>query len=157
MDLWTGILTVDDHVIWQREMLTNLKPSKGQVTFGDGVKGRILGSRTLYFPGKIKLDNVLLVQGLWANILNISQLCDEGWKVNFNHNLCLVKDQANNCVMEGKKVFRKVLYSNKWYFMFSCQLGFNKSVASTTWPHEPDRSTTLMFSRSSTRSAKVKV
>lgn len=91
------------HMTSQKEMLTNLKPSKGQVTFGDGVKGKILATGTLHLPRKIKLDDVLLVQGLRANLISISQLCDEGWKVNFNKNLCLVKDQDNNSVMEGKR------------------------------------------------------
>lgn len=47
----------------QNEMLKNIKPSKEQVTFGDGVEGKIIGSSTLNLLGMLKLDDVLLVQG----------------------------------------------------------------------------------------------
>ena len=48
----------------------------GHVTFGDGVKGRVLGKGTLDFEGLLSLKNVLHVDGLAANLISISQLCD---------------------------------------------------------------------------------
>lgn len=60
-----------------REHLREFKPLKGgRVMFGDGIqggikaKGKIAESRPL-------LNNVYLVKGLKANLISISQLCDE--------------------------------------------------------------------------------
>ena len=48
------------------------------VTFGDGAKGRIKGIGKLARTGSPLLDDVLLVEGLTANMISISQLCDQG-------------------------------------------------------------------------------
>ncbi|KAL6312376.1 hypothetical protein AAG906_008048 [Vitis piasezkii] len=48
----------------------------GVVTFGDGI-----------IPGCPKLDGVLYVEGLKANLLSISQMCDKDHKVNFHQDL----------------------------------------------------------------------
>ena len=48
------------------------------VTFGDGAKGKIVGIGNLIKHGLPRLNNVLLVKGLAANLISISQLCDQG-------------------------------------------------------------------------------
>jgi len=53
------------------------------VTFGDGAKGKIVGIGNLTKQGLPRLDDVLLVKGLTANLINISQLFDLGLQVNF--------------------------------------------------------------------------
>ena len=53
------------------------------VTFGDGVKGRVLGKGTLDFEGLPRLKNMLHVKGLTANLISISQLCDQNLLVKF--------------------------------------------------------------------------
>jgi hypothetical protein len=53
------------------------------VTFGDEAKGEILGIGKLVNNELPNLENVLLVKGLTANLISISQLCDQGLKVNF--------------------------------------------------------------------------
>ncbi|WJX12965.1 hypothetical protein P8452_03412 [Trifolium repens] len=61
---------------------TYLKDLKGyassSVTFGDGAKGEILGIGKLVDKELPNLENVLLVKGLTANLISISQLCDQG-------------------------------------------------------------------------------
>jgi hypothetical protein len=52
--------------------------SNSYVTFGDGAKGKIKGIGKLNGPELPNLDNVLLVEGLTANLISISQLCDQG-------------------------------------------------------------------------------
>lgn len=52
------------------------------ITFGDGAKGEIKGVEKLVCTGLPRLDDVLLVKGLTANLISISQLCDQGLKVN---------------------------------------------------------------------------
>ncbi|KAG9460048.1 hypothetical protein H6P81_004556 [Aristolochia fimbriata] len=71
------------------EFLTNLqKENGGQVTFGDGGKGSIIGIGELNVKGLPKLKNVLLVNGLKANLISISQLCDQNLYVNFTKTSC---------------------------------------------------------------------
>ena len=38
------------------------------------------------------IESVLLVDGLKHNLLNISQLCDKGFKVIFEASHCIIKD-----------------------------------------------------------------
>jgi len=53
------------------------------VMFGDGAKGDIKGVGKLVCTGFPRLDGVLRVKGLTSNLISISQLCDQGLKVNF--------------------------------------------------------------------------
>ncbi|XP_057775493.1 uncharacterized protein LOC130994468 [Salvia miltiorrhiza] len=63
-----------------------------RVTFGDGVQAKVVGTGTLNVPGMPKLKNVMLVEGLKANLISISQLCDEQMTVIFDKDKCIVKD-----------------------------------------------------------------
>ena len=58
------------------------------VTFGDGAKGEILGIGNLTKKGLPRLNDVLLVKWLAANLISISQLCDLGLHVNFTKPEC---------------------------------------------------------------------
>ncbi|XP_019171075.1 PREDICTED: uncharacterized protein LOC109166637 [Ipomoea nil] len=89
------------HMTGEAKFLNNIKGSTGEVTFGDGVKGKITGISTLNVTGLPKLKKVLLVEGLHANLISISQLCDQEWKVCFTKDSCNVTDCKKNCVMEG--------------------------------------------------------
>jgi hypothetical protein len=67
-----------------KKYLVDIKSySTSFVTFGEGAKGEIKGVGKLVCTGLLKLDDVLLVKGLTANLISISQLCDQGLKVNF--------------------------------------------------------------------------
>ncbi|GAU48358.1 hypothetical protein TSUD_282610 [Trifolium subterraneum] len=71
------------------------------VTFGDGAKGEIIGVGKLINKSLPKLDNVLLVKGLTANLISISKLCDQGLKVNFTKAECLVTSENDELLMKG--------------------------------------------------------
>ena len=58
--------------------------SEGLVTFGDGVTTRVLGRRTLNLDNFPQFKNVLHVDGLKANLISISQICDLNMNVNFD-------------------------------------------------------------------------
>ncbi|KAI5314659.1 hypothetical protein L3X38_043835 [Prunus dulcis] len=49
----------------------------GMVAFGDGRKSKILGKGRIMAIGTPNLDNVLLVENLQANLISVSQVCDE--------------------------------------------------------------------------------
>ena len=50
-----------------------------------------------------KLENVLLVDWLKANLISISQLCDHNLFVKFCKNKCSVVDNSKTCVMKGER------------------------------------------------------
>ena len=58
--------------------------SSGHVTFGDGVKGKILAKRNIVKQDFPCLKDVRCVAGLKANLISVSQLCDQGYTVNFS-------------------------------------------------------------------------
>jgi len=69
--------------------LENMRPyTSSYVTFGDGAKEKIVGICNLIKHGLPRLVNVLLVKGLTANLISISQLCDQGLEVNFTKLEC---------------------------------------------------------------------
>ena len=73
------------HITGVDKFLENVIPyAKSYVTFGDGAKGKIVGIGNLVSEGSPRLDNVLLVKGLAANLISISQLCDQSLSVNFS-------------------------------------------------------------------------
>ncbi|XP_019166708.1 PREDICTED: uncharacterized protein LOC109162460 [Ipomoea nil] len=83
------------------KFLSGINTSNNEVTFGDRVKGQVTGVGTLNVAGLPKLKKVLLVNGLHANLISISQLCDQNWNVSFTKDNCSVMDNEKQCVMEG--------------------------------------------------------
>ncbi|CAM8895359.1 unnamed protein product [Rhodiola kirilowii] len=83
---------------------TNVEEFKGKyVTFGDGVKGHVLGRGTLNVPGLPRLKEVLLVKGLQANLISISQLCDGEHHVQFTQDECVVLKKNDVPVLTGRR------------------------------------------------------
>lgn len=77
--------------------------SNESVVFGDGARSNVLGKETLDVPGFPNLKDVMLVEGLKTNLISISQLCDEGMSVKFNKEKCMVIDQQQNKILEGRR------------------------------------------------------
>ena len=55
------------------------------ITFGDVVTIRVLGRGTLNIDGFLRFKNISHVDGLKANLVSISQICELNHNVNFNH------------------------------------------------------------------------
>lgn len=74
-----------------KKVLTNLRSiNLKSAAFSDGMKGRVLRFGTLKVPGITRLEDVLMVEGLKANLTNISQLYDQDLYVQFTKNKCNV-------------------------------------------------------------------
>jgi hypothetical protein len=74
-----------------KSKLSSFTPKdKGFVTFGDNLRGKIIGVGNVdnYFSAGI--ENVLLVDGIKHNLISISQLCDKDYKVIFDKNECIM-------------------------------------------------------------------
>ena len=92
------------------KFLENVRPyATSYVTFGDAAKGKILGIGNLVSEGFLRLDNVLLVKGLTANLISISQLCDQGLSVNFRKIECQITYEKGKVSMKGVLDLRKTV------------------------------------------------
>jgi len=72
--------------------------AEGHVTYGDNNRGRILGRGDVGTKDSTTIDNVLYVEGLKHSLLSISQLCDKGYKVNFEANTCTISNEISGKV-----------------------------------------------------------
>ena len=68
------------------------------MTFGDNGKGRI-GHGSIGNNSSSLIENVLLIDSLKHNLLNISQLCDKGFKVIFESPHCIIKESQNDKIV----------------------------------------------------------
>src|ERR1044072_7427221 len=93
-----------NHMTGNKNLLNNVKHhSTSFVTFGDGAKGEIKGIGNSNWSGVPSLNGVLLVKGLAANLISISQLCDMGLTVNFTKCECLVINDEQVVIMKGDR------------------------------------------------------
>ncbi|XP_058767798.1 uncharacterized protein LOC131641510 [Vicia villosa] len=73
-----------NHMSGRKNSLVDLKlEGNNYVTLGDGEIREVKGVGKIERRGIPNVNNVLLVQGLAANLISISQLCDEGFNVRF--------------------------------------------------------------------------
>ena len=69
------------------------------------IKEELWEKETLEISTKHKYKNVLYVNGLKRNLLSISQLCDKGFKIEFNRNCCLISEAMYGEVVHiGKRI-----------------------------------------------------
>ncbi|KAM7466661.1 hypothetical protein LguiB_014223 [Lonicera macranthoides] len=92
------------HMSGDKNIFTSLKEFQGgNVTFGDGKNSKIVGKGTVQAPGLPILENVLLVEGLKANLLSISQFCDTEHTVLFSKENCKILNSKGQCVLTGNR------------------------------------------------------
>lgn len=78
-------------MIGNKSFFTSLEDFNGSnVTFRDGSITRVRGRSSIFIPRYLKLDKVLYVENLKANLLNIGQICDSDHRVNFSQNLYVI-------------------------------------------------------------------
>ena len=89
------------HMTGVKKFLMNIEShTTSHVTFGDGSRSVIKGVGKLIGSGLPSLTNVLYVKGLTVNLISISQLCDQGLKVNYTKSECLVLNDKNEIIMK---------------------------------------------------------
>ena len=88
----------------EKSMFQSLSPmSGGMVTFRGNEKGLIIGVSKVCIPLYPPIDDVLLVKGLKHNLLSISQLCDSGYDVTFNKDMCIIHNKDNSSAFSTKR------------------------------------------------------
>ena len=72
------------------------------VSYGDHNKDEILGKGSICNPSTITISNFMLVEGLRHNLLSVSQLFDNGYKVTFAKNCCVIEhNEKKDCMFKG--------------------------------------------------------
>ena len=80
----------------EEQLFNNVtKQDLGAVTFGDNFRARAVGIGSVGFVGTTQVEKVLLVDGLKHNLLSISQLCDEGNIITFEHDKCIIRSSES--------------------------------------------------------------
>jgi hypothetical protein len=119
------------HMTVVDRFLENIRPyATSYVTFGDGAKGKIVGVGNLTSEGLPRLNNVLLVKGLTANLISISQLCDQGLSVNFSKSECQITYEKGKLRMKGTRSKDNcyLWVSQEKAFMSTCLLSKDEEV-----------------------------
>ena len=99
----------------------------GTVTFGDDSNGNIIGIDNIKIGSSLLIENVILIDGLKHNLLSISQLCDQGFKVIFDDFSCNVLDSKTNACILSR------FGENNVYIIFmksrkNTSIGFTKTL-----------------------------
>jgi hypothetical protein len=66
------------------------KINGGKVTFGDNSKRKIIGVGNIGGKSSPSIEKVFLVNSRKHNLLSISQLCNKGYKIMFDHAYYLI-------------------------------------------------------------------
>jgi len=85
-------------------MFQSVSPMSGGVaTFEGNRKGLIIGIGKVCIPSYSPINNVLRVKGLKHIMLSIRQLCDCGYNVTFNKDICVVQNKDNSSLFSDKR------------------------------------------------------
>ena len=92
------------HMTGDKLLFKSLREKVGDyVTFGDGSHAQVLNKGTIVIPGLPLLKDVLYIKGLKANLLSITQICDEDFLVQFSKKGFLIIDEEGIQVLEGNR------------------------------------------------------
>ena len=115
------------HMTGNKSLLNDIKKvTAGVVTFGDSSKGNIIGIGDIGNE-HFKIANVQLVTGLKYNLLSISQLCDNGYKVIFYPSHCSILNK------DGKLVLTCPRSKN----VYTCDISKHNNVCLITTQDDP--------------------
>src|SRR5436189_3773027 len=91
------------HMTGKINMLSSLQhKDDGLVTFGDNNQCKVIAIGNVCQGKNPLIENILLVDGLKHNLLSISQLCDNCYKVLFDKNACHLYDiDMTNIIAKG--------------------------------------------------------
>ena len=90
------------HMTGNKALVKTLFEGKiGTIMFGDGSKSVIRGIGTVDIPGLLVFEDVWYVDGVKANLLSISQICDNGLNVLFTKYECEILDGGGDCMCIG--------------------------------------------------------
>jgi len=75
----------------------------GRITYGDRSQSRVIGKGIIDIPGLGTSQKALYVEELKANLLSISQFCDNNLVVQFSKKECNIFDNSGRWLMGGER------------------------------------------------------
>ena len=97
----------------KNKFITLDEKKSGNVIFGNDKSGKIKGKGSVIIDnGRGKAQEVLFVDGLKANLLSVSQMCDKGCEVLFRAQDCVVRTSTT-----GKTLLKGVRTENNVYIV----------------------------------------
>ena len=83
-----------------------------KVSFGNDTHAFIKGKGSVRLKEKVKARNVMYVDGVKHNLLSVNQMCDQGTKVIFRSNGCIVRELDT-----GETVIKGIRTPNNLYIL----------------------------------------
>ena len=126
-----------NHMTGDRRLFQELKEvSQGTVRFGDGSTTKIRGRGWIMLQcqdgGQMRLDNVLYVPELKANILSLGQFDEHGCRILMECGFLTIYDQHGRLLVKVKKTLSR-LYLLKLNPVLSCMVADDSSELTWTW------------------------
>lgn len=88
------------HMTRDKTLLKEVQMDKGgRITYGDGSQSKVIGKGIIDVLGLEASQEALFVERLKANILIISQFCDNDLVVQFSKNECNIFDSSGKWMM----------------------------------------------------------
>ena len=79
-----------------KDAFVNIEKDKESISFGNNNEAKVLGKGTVKLESKNSLaKNVLLVDNMKHNLLNVSQMCDQGHELIFKSKGCKIRNQGS--------------------------------------------------------------
>jgi hypothetical protein len=92
------------HMTGGKTLLKDIQMDRGgRITFGDGSQDKVIGKGQIDIPRLGVSQKALYVEGLKANLLSISQFCDDDLGVQFSKKECNIFDNCGKWLMGGEK------------------------------------------------------
>jgi hypothetical protein len=102
--LWYLDSGCSKHMTCDKTLLNDVQIGRGgRITYGDGSQSKDIGKGLIDIPGLGASQEALYVEGLKANLLSISQFCDNNLVVQFSKKECNIFDSSGKWLMEGEK------------------------------------------------------
>jgi hypothetical protein len=101
--LWYLDSAYSKHMTGDRALLKDIQMGKGgRITFGDSSQAKVIGNGQIDIPGLGISQKALYVEGLKANLISISQFCDDDLVVQFSKKECNIFDNNGKWLMGGE-------------------------------------------------------
>jgi hypothetical protein len=101
--LWYLDSGCSKHMTGDKTLLKEVQMGKGgRITYGDGSQSKVIGKGIIDIPGLRTSQEALYVEELKANLLSISQFCDNDLVVQFSKKECNIFDNSGRLLMGGE-------------------------------------------------------
>jgi len=102
--LWYLDSVCSKHMIGDKTLLKEIQMGKGgRITNGDRSQSKVIGKGIIDIPGLGTSQEALYVEGLKANLLSISQFCDNDLVVQFSKKECNIVDSSGKWLRGGER------------------------------------------------------